>query len=64
MISLQMVLIGHFIKFLITAKSISPILAGQIFSITLFFGMLGRIVLAVVSDFFIKVTVRNHYLFL
>ncbi len=54
MISLQMVLIGHFIKFLITAKSISPILAGQIFSITLFFGMLGRIVLAVVSDFFYK----------
>ncbi|PDY45062.1 MFS transporter [Bacillus pseudomycoides] len=54
MISLQMVLIGHFIKFLITVKSISPILAGQIFSITLFFGMLGRIMLAVVSDFFYK----------
>ncbi|WP_459500229.1 MFS transporter [Bacillus sp. C1] len=54
MISLQMVLIGHFIKFLITTKSISSILAGQIFSVTLFFGMLGRIVLAIVSDSFYK----------
>ncbi|KEK22694.1 MFS transporter [Bacillus gaemokensis] len=54
MISLQMVLIGHFIKFLITAKSIPPILAGQIFSVTLLSGMIGRIVLATVSDFFYK----------
>ncbi|MGI0535833.1 MFS transporter [Bacillus pfraonensis] len=54
MISLQMVLIGHFINFLITAKSISPILAGKVFAVTLFFGMMGRIVLAAVSDFFYK----------
>ncbi|MEN1934028.1 MFS transporter [Paenibacillus sp. 102] len=54
MISLQMVLIGHLINFLITAESISPILAGQIFSVTLFLGMLGRIVLAVISDSFYK----------
>lgn len=54
MISLQMVLIGHFINFLITEKSISPILAGKVFSVTLFFGMLGRIVLAAVSDSFYK----------
>lgn len=54
MISLQMVLIGHFINFLITAKSISSVLAGKIFAVTLFLGMLGRIVLAAVSDSFYK----------
>ncbi|MCI0765251.1 MFS transporter [Bacillus sp. TL12] len=54
MISLQMVLIGHLINFLITAKSISPILAGKVFAFTLFLGMLGRIVLAAISDFFYK----------
>ncbi|KFN02348.1 MFS transporter [Bacillus clarus] len=50
MISLQMVLVGHFLKFLVVVKSITPILAGEIFSITLFSGMIGRIILAVISD--------------
>ncbi len=54
MISLQMVLIGHFINFLIIAKSITPVLAGKVFAVTLFVGMMGRIVLAVVSDSFYK----------
>lgn len=54
MISLQMVLIGHFINFLITAKSITPVLAGKVFAVTLFWGMMGRIVLATASDSFYK----------
>ncbi|EJP92273.1 hypothetical protein IC3_02574 [Bacillus cereus VD142] len=31
MISLQMILVGHFIKFLVIEKSITPIVAGKVF---------------------------------
>ncbi|MGG0726691.1 MFS transporter [Bacillus paramycoides] len=54
MISLQMVLVGHFIKFLVMEQSITPILAGKVFSIVFFSGMIGRVVLATVSDLFYK----------
>ncbi|KMN42255.1 MFS transporter [Bacillus sp. LK2] len=54
MISLQMVLVGHFIKFLVMEQSITPILAGKVFSIVFFSGMIGRVVLATVSDFLYK----------
>ncbi|PEC19079.1 MFS transporter [Bacillus cereus] len=54
MISLQMVLVGHFMKFLVMEKSITPILAGKIFSTAFVSGMIGRIVLAAVSDLFYK----------
>ncbi|MGE7880397.1 MFS transporter [Bacillus sp. NPDC094077] len=54
MISLQMVLVGHFIKFLVMEQSITPILAGKVFSVMFFSGMIGRIVLAAVSDLFYK----------
>ncbi|MED0973442.1 MFS transporter [Bacillus paramycoides] len=54
MISLQMVLVGHFIKFLVMEQSITPILAGKVFSILFFSGMIGRVVLAAVSDLLYK----------
>ncbi|EJS70208.1 hypothetical protein ICU_01864 [Bacillus cereus BAG2X1-1] len=54
MISLQMVLVAHFIKFLVMEQSITPILAGKVFSVMFFFGIIGRIVLAVISDLFYK----------
>ncbi|MGR3774404.1 MFS transporter [Bacillus paramycoides] len=54
MISLQMVLVGHFMKFLVMEQSITPILAGKVFSIVFFSGMIGRVVLATVSDLFYK----------
>ncbi|MBJ8103685.1 MULTISPECIES: MFS transporter [Bacillus cereus group] len=54
MISLQMILVGHFMKFLATEKSITPILAGKVFSIMLFAGMIGRIILATISDTYYK----------
>jgi MFS family permease len=54
MISLQMVLVGHFIKFLVVEKLITPILAGKVFSITLVGGMVGRIILAAISDTYYK----------
>ncbi|MGY1463101.1 MFS transporter [Bacillus toyonensis] len=50
MISLQMVLVGHFINFLVMEQSITPILAGKVFSVMFFSGMIGRITLAAVSD--------------
>ncbi|MEW4151598.1 MFS transporter [Bacillus thuringiensis] len=54
MISLQMVLVGHFIKFLVTEQSITPILAGKVFSVKFFSGMVGRVILAATSDLFYK----------
>ncbi|HHT7237340.1 MULTISPECIES: MFS transporter [Bacillus] len=54
MISLQMILIGHFMKFLAVEKSITPILAGKVFSVMLFTGMIGRIILATISDTYYK----------
>ncbi|MGH1284270.1 MFS transporter [Bacillus toyonensis] len=54
MISLQMVLVGHFINFLVMEQSITPILAGKVFSVMFFSGMVGRITLAAVSDLFYK----------
>ncbi|EJR53663.1 hypothetical protein IIM_02442 [Bacillus cereus VD107] len=54
MISLQMVLVGHFMKFLAVEKSITSILAGQVFSIMLVAGMIGRIILATISDTYYK----------
>ncbi|PGO25212.1 MFS transporter [Bacillus cereus] len=54
MISLQMILVGHFMKFLAVEKSITPILAGKVFSIMLFAGMIGRIILATISDTYYK----------
>ncbi len=54
MISLQMILVGHFMKFLAVEKSITPILAGEVFSVMLFAGMIGRIILATISDTYYK----------
>ncbi|MED2864321.1 MFS transporter [Bacillus thuringiensis] len=54
MISLQMVLVGHFIKFLVIEQSITPILAGKVFSVMFFSGMVGRVILAATSDLFYK----------
>ena len=54
MISLQMVLVGHFIKYLVIEQSITPILAGKIFSVMFFSGMIGRVILAAISDLFYK----------
>lgn len=50
MISLQLIVVGHFMKFLTATTFISPILAGKIFSIMLFCGMIGRVALATISD--------------
>ena len=54
MISLQMVLVAHFIKFLVLEQSITPILAGKVFSVMFFSGMVGRVMLAATSDLFYK----------
>ncbi|MEH7271780.1 MFS transporter [Bacillus toyonensis] len=54
MISLQMVLVEHFIKFLVLEQSITPILAGKVFSVMFFSGMVGRVILAATSDLFYK----------
>lgn len=54
MMSLQIVIIGHLTIFLTNMESISPMLAGQIFSVVLFSGMLGRIILASISDSLFK----------
>lgn len=54
MISLQMVLVTHFIKFLVLEQSITPILAGKVFSVMFFSGMVGRVILAATSDLFYK----------
>lgn len=54
MISLQMVLVTHFIKFLVLEQSITPILAGKVFSVMFFSGMVGRVMLATTSDLFYK----------
>lgn len=54
MISLQMVLVGHFMKFLVREQSITSIVAGTVFSIMFSSGMIGRVVLATISDVFYK----------
>lgn len=54
MISLQMVLVGHFMKFLVREQSITSIVAGTVFSVMFFFGMIGRVALAASSDVFYK----------
>ncbi|HDR7337758.1 TPA: MFS transporter [Bacillus cereus] len=54
MISLQMVLVGHFMKFLAGEQSITSIVAGTVFSVMFFSGMIGRIALAAISDVFYK----------
>ncbi|TCS93875.1 MFS transporter [Hazenella coriacea] len=54
MMSLQMVIIGHYTVFLTDRQSLSPLLAGQIFSVVLFSGVLGRIILAFISDNFLE----------
>ncbi|WP_461299860.1 MFS transporter [Bacillus sp. F9_6S_D1_P_5] len=54
MISLQMVLVGHFMKFLVKEQSITSIVAGTVFSVMFFSGMIGRVVLAASSDLFYK----------
>ena len=59
MISLQMVLVAHFIKFLVLEQSITPILAGKVFSVMFFSGMVGRVILATTSDLFYKGNRRN-----
>lgn len=59
MISLQMVLVAHFIKFLVLEQSITPILAGKVFSVMFFSGMVGRVILAATSDLFYKGNRRN-----
>lgn len=63
MISLQMIIVGHLTIFLTNTGSLSPMLAGQIFSVSLFFGMLGRIILASISDYFYKGNRRKPLLF-
>ncbi|HDR7741634.1 TPA: MFS transporter [Bacillus pacificus] len=52
MISLQMVLVGHFMKFLVKEQSITSIVAGTVFSVMFFSGMIGRVILASISDLF------------
>lgn len=54
MISLQMVLVGHFMKFLAGEQSITSIVAGTVFSVMFFSGMIGRIALTAISDVFYK----------
>ncbi len=54
MISLQMVLVGHFMKFLAGEQSITFIVAGTVFSVMFFSGMIGRIALATISDVLYK----------
>ncbi|WDL90467.1 MFS transporter [Bacillus sp. HNR-4] len=54
MISLQMVLVGHFMKFLAGEQSITSIVAGTVFSVMFFSGMIGRIALAAISDVLYK----------
>ncbi|WP_131934551.1 MFS transporter [Bacillus thuringiensis] len=54
MISLQMVLVGHFMKFLVKEQSVTTIVAGTVFSVMFFSGMIGRVVLAASSDVFYK----------
>lgn len=54
MISLQMVLVGHFMKFLVREQTITSIVAGTVFSVMFFSGMIGRVVLAASSDLFYK----------
>ncbi len=62
MISLQMVLVTHFIKFLVLEQSITSILAGKVFSVMFFSGMVGRVILAATSDLFYKGNRRTPYL--
>ncbi|MBA4493795.1 MFS transporter [Paenactinomyces guangxiensis] len=51
LVSLQMVLVAHLMIFLkSTMKDITLVLAGQMLSVCLLFGMLGRIILAWLSD--------------
>lgn len=50
MISLQIVIIGHFTIFLVKDQALSPARAGLIYSVALFSGMAGRILLAFASD--------------
>lgn len=54
MISLQLVIVGHLTIYFTHAGSIAPLLAGQLFSVTLFFGMAGRVLLASASDSMFK----------
>lgn len=54
MISLQMVLVGHLMKFLAGEQSITSIVAGTVFSVMFFSGMIGRIALAAISDVLYK----------
>lgn len=54
MISLQIVLVGHFMKFLAGEQSITSIVAGTVFSVMFFSGMIGRIALAAISDVLYK----------
>ena len=63
MISLQMVIVGHLTIFLTNNASLSPMLAGQILSVSLFLGMVGRITLASISDYFYKGNRRKPLLF-
>jgi sugar phosphate permease len=63
MVSLQMVIVGHLTIFLTNTGSLSPMLAGQIFSVSLFLGMVGRIILASISDYFYKGNRRKPLLF-
>jgi sugar phosphate permease len=50
LVSLQMVIVGHLMLFFIREIKISLTMSGQLFSTALGFGMLGRIVLAYISD--------------
>ncbi|OJE50230.1 MFS transporter [Bacillus luti] len=54
MISLQMVLVGHFMKFLVREQSMTSTVAGTVFSVMFFSGMIGRVILAAISDVFYK----------
>jgi sugar phosphate permease len=54
MISLQLIIVGHLTIFFTTIRSIPPSTAGLLFSITLCFGMIGRVLLAAASDTIFK----------
>lgn len=54
MISLQLIIVGHLTIFFTHTGSITHLVAGQLFSVTLFFGMAGRVLLASASDSMFK----------
>ncbi|WP_037593939.1 MFS transporter [Sporolactobacillus laevolacticus] len=62
MISLQMVMIGHLTIFLVHNEALTPVFAGFVYSVALFCGMAGRVLLAWISDYFFHGNRRRPFL--